>query len=500
MNSSKLTAVIGAAIVTTLGFSPFAGLAHAQKDYQEWLKKDKQAFEKYLEERDKEFSRFLKKEWQSLELNHGVKRDAQPKPVKMPRAEAIPIRPIDRSAPLVKDIPLPEYKPRPVPQKKLDLQLGSPDADALDIDYFGLALRVSVDPGFRQPFGSPIDNNSISAYWTRLGGLKYKVIMAETEFLAQTLELNDWGYGLLLNKVATTLFATSRNDRNLLLWFLLSKSGYDARVGYEDGRVFLLLPAMNVLYGTRYFVIQGTRYYLVSFDNRPENAKSLHTYDGRYPGATRVFNLALSKLPNIPQRLVERPVNFSYPAESHTVNIKYDRSIIDFFQHYPLTDLPVYFGAPISAGAARALLNDLKPLVLGKTETEGVNTLLRFVQTAFEYQTDQEQFGRERFLFAEETLSYPYSDCEDRAILFAYLVTTLLGLEVIGLDYPGHIATAVHFNQSVAGDYVMHGRKKFVICDPTYINAVLGMTMPAIKDAKPKVMILPTTAFLSRKM
>ncbi len=499
MDSSKLTAVIVAATVT-LVLRPFAGPANAQKDFQEWLKKDKKAFEKYLEERDKEFSNFLKKEWQSLDLNRGVKRDVQPKPVKMPRAEAIPVKPLDRSAPLVKDIPLPEYRPRAVPQKKLDLQPDAPNADLLDIDYFGLALKVSVDPGFRQPFGDQADNNSISAYWTRMGGLKYKVLTAETEFLAQALDLNDWGFGLLLNRVASRLFPTSKNDRNLLLWFLLSKSGYDARVGYQDGQVFLLLPSMNVLYGTRYFVIQGTRYYLASFDNHPEAAKSLHTYDGRYPGATRVFSLAVKKLPNIPQRLTERPVVFRYPSEQHTVNLKFDRSIVAFFQHYPLTDLPVYFGAPVSAGAAKALLNDLKPLVVGKPETEGVNTLLRFVQTAFEYQTDQEQFGRERFLFAEETLSYPYSDCEDRSILFAYLVTNLLGLEVVGLDYPGHIATAVHFRSPVAGDFVMHKGKKYVICDPTYINAVFGMTMPAVKDATPKIMTLSPVVSVSDKM
>ena len=46
-----------------------------------------------------------------------------------------------------------------------------------------------------------------------------------------------------------------------------------------------------------------------------------------------------------------------------------------------------------------------------------VNRLLRFVQTAFEYKTDEDQFNTENYLFPLETLHYPYSDCEDRSAL-----------------------------------------------------------------------------------
>jgi len=121
------------------------------------------------------------------------------------------------------------------------------------------------------------------------------------------------------------------------------------------------------------------------------------------------------------------------------------------------------------------------------SEQQAVNFLLRFVQTALKYETDEQQFGEENYLFPEETLFYPYSDCEDRAVLFAWLVRSLLKLQVIGLDYPGHVATAVHFNQPVAGDAVEYQGKRFVVADPTYINANAGMTMPDFKRYKPTV-------------
>ena len=123
----------------------------------------------------------------------------------------------------------------------------------------------------------------------------------------------------------------------------------------------------------------------------------------------------------------------------------------------------------------------------GMDEQTAVNFLLRFVQTSLRYKTDEGQFGKENYLFPEETLHYPYSDCEDRSILFAWLVHTLLGMDVVGLDYPGHVATAVRFKGKVSGDAVMHNGKRYVVADPTYINASAGMAMPAFKKNKPGV-------------
>jgi len=123
----------------------------------------------------------------------------------------------------------------------------------------------------------------------------------------------------------------------------------------------------------------------------------------------------------------------------------------------------------------------------GMDEQQAVNFLLRFVQTSLKYKTDEEQFGKENYMFPEETLYYPYSDCEDRAVLFAWLVQSLLGLDVVGLDLPGHVATAVRFNGQVPGDAVTYNGKRYVVADPTYINASVGMTMPDYKNTKPGV-------------
>ena len=121
------------------------------------------------------------------------------------------------------------------------------------------------------------------------------------------------------------------------------------------------------------------------------------------------------------------------------------------------------------------------------TEQQAVNFLLRFVQTSLKYETDEQQFGEENYLFPEETLFYPYSDCEDRAVLFAWLVRSLLKLDVVGLDYPGHVAAAVNFSEKVTGASINYQGKRYVVTDPTYINAGAGMVMPGYQQYEPRI-------------
>ena len=75
-------------------------------------------------------------------------------------------------------------------------------------------------------------------------------------------------------------------------------------------------------------------------------------------------------------------------------------------------------------------------------------------------------------------------------MFFAWLVKNLLGLEVVGLDYPGHIATAVRFNEQVSGDAIRFNNKRYVVTDPTYINASAGMAMPEYKNKRPGVITI----------
>ena len=162
------------------------------------------------------------------------------------------------------------------------------------------------------------------------------------------------------------------------------------------------------------------------------------------------------------------------------INVAVNKNLIDFYNEYPssytnndiYTFWAIYADTPMNEDVKTQIYPVLREYIKGKSEAEAVGSLLNLVQTGLEYKFDKEVWGVEdRAFFAEETLFYPYCDCEDRAILLTRLVRDLLGLECVLIYYPGHMACAVHFSEPVDGDYYTYGGKDFTVCDPTYIGA-----------------------------
>ena len=170
-----------------------------------------------------------------------------------------------------------------------------------------------------------------------------------------------------------------------------------------------------------------------------------------------------------------------------SIKIRYNSNLINFKSNYPSTELDVFFTSMVDPITENDLFETFSPLLKDKNELDAVNILLDFVENSFEYKTDIDQFGYEKFYFPEDIFYYKYSDCEDRAVLFSYLVKTLLKLEVIGLEYKTHVATAVKFNSNIIGDNIVFNNKTYIICDPTYIGSSAGMCMPQFKNTKPGI-------------
>ena len=49
---------------------------------------------------------------------------------------------------------------------------------------------------------------------------------------------------------------------------------------------------------------------------------------------------------------------------------------------------------------------------------------------------------------------------------------------------------AVHFPEEVNGDYILLEGEKYIVCDPTYIAATVGRTMPGMNNNEARVILL----------
>ncbi|HPN38657.1 MAG TPA: hypothetical protein PL041_09650 [Melioribacteraceae bacterium] len=399
--------------------------------------------------------------------------DKKPEITKNPEITDEPIKKVD------------ENKPIPI-VTKTNVDMNKNDLNAV-FDYFGTEIKIAYSKDMKVTVSKNADNKSISKFWEEMSKKNLSDLLSQLSLYKTNVSLNDWGYSILLNSMAKQLYGNDRNSRYCFIWYVLNKSGYKCRIGFIDKNIVLFIPSKTKIFGIPYFTSSDTkeRLYVINFDNLSGNLDgSIYTYDGDYPDAKKIVDMNIENSPKILLKEKVRTVNFKYKGTDYVINAKYNNNLVKYYEFYPYTDLSVYFNYRISDDTKNTLLNSLRPLIEGRSKPDAANILLRFVQIGFEYQTDDQQFGREKPLFIEEIMNYPACDCEDRSILYSFLVKELLGLSVIGVDYPGHVATAVKFDVDVPGDYVMYKNQKYVICDPTYINAYIGMAMPQFKDGK----------------
>jgi hypothetical protein len=334
-----------------------------------------------------------------------------------------------------------------------------------------------------------VSESQIANYWSDISGSDYYRIIEQMLEFKNANNLNDFAYMQLAKKISEAL-NKNQNDAKLMTWFLLAKSGYKLKVGYSGNSVHLLVPVVNVIYSYSYFVFENMKYYIFEEETQ---VKSIYTYRQDYPEANRIMNFNIYKAPILGLEVFSRNLEFSYDGKSYKFPMNYSKNLIDFYNDYPQGEIQIFFNAGISRYAKESLDRNLDSLVSTMDEETAANFLLSFVQNAFDYQTDNEQFGYEKFFFPEEIFHYAYADCEDRSVFYSYLINEYLRLPVAGLNYPGHIATAVRFTENIPGSYYLVDNERYVICDPTYINAPVGACMPDYAKSEVTIVRLKNT-------
>ena len=306
----------------------------------------------------------------------------------------------------------------------------------------------------------------------------YKPLIANCQQAQKDFRLNDWGVFLFV-KTAAEALCNDENSCIVMQQFLLNELGYRAKMARRGDRNQLLLFVATdcMVYGHPYFTKEGLNYYNIN----GTEACTFYMCNQDSKKAKTPVAMRLNNVPALNSGVVSR--QRTNKAGNVSVSVNVSKSLMDFYASMPQCDYGVYAKAPVTGSLAQEVLGTLRPLVQGKSEVDAANLLLNFVQTGFKYATDEEQFGFEKPFFVEELFYYPACDCEDRSVLFGWLVRELLGLDVVYLDYPNHIATAVQFKGDVKGDFLTVDGKRYTVCDPTYIGASIGMTMPNLRSA-----------------
>ncbi len=479
-------------------FTAFAFSAEAQSfdeylnqtlaEFDSFKKKSEAEFEAFRDKANAEFAALMGQTWREEQTKPPVPQPSIPEPPTPAVAEP-DVEPTNDPIPVVKVTPKvePQSEEKPKPIVPIAEEQSVPQRASFAFDYYGTRCGINIDESHKFTLGSTKERDVAKA-WKTLSDDKYNDIINEALSWRTALELSDWGYVTFLREFAQAYFgAAAPAEAIVTQMYILSQSGYDARIARSNDNLYILLPIQAQVYDYPYLSIDGTNYFVIEDEG---SNSSFAVFDNKFPQSQSV-SLVIEQEPKLdvkatsPRSLVAN----LYPETA--VSIAINRNLIDFYNDYPRNNnWNIYAQASLSQRTKDMLYPTLKKSIAGKSNIQAVNIILNFVQTAFEYQTDDEQFGVERPLFAEETLFYPYCDCEDRSILFATIVGDLLSLDVVLLHYPEHLATAVAIGDNVSGDYVTLNGEKYLVCDPTYIGAKAGIAMPALKSAKVEIITI----------
>lgn len=474
------------------GLSMFTSSAQTDDFYAQYEKFSKHAkaeYEDYRAQCNAEYVKFLERAWKEYKVLPSIPRpkDEVVPPTIMPRQ--------DKNKKQAKEIPIENVVspilslPQPKPISPI-YENDKVEEKNFSFYYMGTTceVRLPKDLNIRM---SGCESCMIATIWKQLATNAMDNTIRDFLALRLKMQLCDWAYLNLIDTFAKA-FCGHGNEAVIMAAFIYSQSGYKMRLGRDCEKLYLLYGSKHGIYEKGYIVIEGINYY--PLDDKVER---MEISDFSFP-QEQSMSLYIENAQKFTIRPSAKRKLASEQYHDVTIDSQVNLNLIQFYNTYPssevngnfMTRWKMYADTPMDESVSQMLYPDIKNKIEGLSDVQAVNQILNWVQTAFQYEYDDKVWGHDRAFFAEETLYYPYCDCEDRAILFTRLVRDLLGLKCILVYYPGHLASAVCLKQQVNGDYISLDGDVYTICDPTYIGAPVGITMPEMDNRSAKVIKL----------
>ena len=455
-----------------------ATAAQAQVVPDSYRRQQAEAAGRFVDSLTTDFTRYLEQLWTDYQLFEGEQYPWRQEPQQQPVLDTV-----DDTLKTDRQVP---FGAMVEPIEAMPYESIATDAPAIGavttVTFYGRRLDFRVPQAVASATLGSTRERQVARLWRQLDKGEAARMAAQIDHQRRALYLNDWGLFDLTHQLATTV-ASNADIGAVLTVYMLNALHYDARLGRAADRLVPLVSTRERLYDVPYTEVDSTRYY--AFGDLPRRGR-IRTYSQQMDGATRRLDMSLHYSPRLGGALAGDA--YRYRLEGRELAIRVNQPLMDFYAAYPQTELVVYANAAVEEAWAAAIERQLRPYTEGQSAVGALNTLLEYVQHGFQYQTDPQQFGREKNFFCEENFYYPANDCEDRAVLFARLTRMLLGLDVVLLEYKDHVATAVYIpGRRTRGHHVELDGHRYMVCDPTCLGAKVGDTSRRYRHKKPNI-------------
>lgn len=353
------------------------------------------------------------------------------------------------------------------------------DTRAVEVDFYGHTVKIDYDNKLNNIRYESAVEQFIKSFDEKSASSDYVSLVNQLHQASQNFGLDDVGKVLLVNAFTKKAFAhRPPNFKTLITWYILYRDSMDVMLCYNKRKISLYGRLNITPYGIGYINKGGKVYTDLSFTLAKGSIGSVAEYRpknyNRQP--KRLIQLNTNKYPKIDALKKSKAFSFIYNEKKYNFSASINQSLILYLKDLPVVELGnLYVNYGFSQSLQHTLINSLKKTTAQMDGREAMGFLLKFVQS-IPYKTDDDQWGYERYSFAEETLFNDYADCEDKVILYASLVKELLNIESIALVYEKdeHVAIALKLPKNVANFSFTYKGNKYLSAEPTGDGFELG--------------------------
>lgn len=351
-----------------------------------------------------------------------------------------------------------------------------PNGMAVELDFYGhnLSFETTNLNTFHTP--STFQKQNVADLVSRLNQKEESMLLYQIRAAQRAHDLDDLGLVILTQKISQQI-STNRNTQSILQYHLLDRLGYDVKLTYTPRSLSCFGYMRDKPASSVYIFYEKKRYTNLDFKNlQVKGTRYIHHANIQ---AHRRIEFS-GRAPKLSARTSTRSFKWYFQGKLYTLEAVNNQSFTEYLNDLPQFQLGKdYVNLKHSTQFETTVLAPLRSYMSAmSSNNQKANFLLNFVQNVFHYKTDNEQYGREKYNYPEETISTVYSDCEDRTLLLACLYKELMGLESVILHFEKeqHVCLGVRMPGRSNSYSFTYGDAPYMVCEPTGRGYSLGET------------------------
>jgi hypothetical protein len=337
------------------------------------------------------------------------------------------------------------------------------------VDFYGHPLILTYDQQLSQVKFYKYDQREIErqlSYYRNsvLKNAAYGVLKH-----AENYKLDDAAITLLVDKYAENVAKEKNSNKQVFIKYLMLKElEYDVLLT-KTGNTLNCMGHLAFTPGRYIFIQYNNKSYKdLNFKNRKNKGK--HTIYGDSKQTNKRIGHNIKATPSINAKKRSKLVSFTFGVEKHKLTAESNQSVVEFLADLPMYEVGIEFTSLHMSNEMEATVVEyLRAQVADRETVDQVRFLLAFVQQVVPYGSDYTKYGEERFYYPEETIMASNADCEDKAMLLAYLTKEILGFKSVGLFFQKdeHLSLGIEIpGYEPTGSFGYNG-KRYVSCEPT---------------------------------